>query len=132
MFKMAILGAGAIAHKMSATIRGLEEVEPYIICDTTIEKAEALAKEYGYTKVCSSYEDILADNEVDLVYIAVPHSLHYKFTKIMLEGGKNSFSVKIFYSQCGSGKRDSCIGGGEKASPSGSNLDQVYAVQKDY
>ena len=62
MFKMAILGAGAIAHKMSATIRGLEEVEPYIICDTTIEKAEALAKEYGYTKACSSYIGSIEDN----------------------------------------------------------------------
>ena len=85
MFKMAILGAGAIAHKMSATISRMDEVEPYIICDTTVEKAEALAKEYGYTKVCSSYEDILADDAVDLVYIALPHYLHYKFTKIMLE-----------------------------------------------
>lgn len=96
MFKMAILGAGAIAHKMSATISRMDEVEPYIICDTAVEKAEALAKEYGYTKVCSSYEDILADDAVDLVYIALPHSLHYKFTKIMLEGGKNVLCEKSF------------------------------------
>ena len=47
MFKMAILGAGAIAHKMSATISRMDEVEPYIICDTAVEKAEALAKEAG-------------------------------------------------------------------------------------
>ncbi|MCI5901243.1 MAG: Gfo/Idh/MocA family oxidoreductase [Blautia sp.] len=96
MFKMAILGAGAIAHKMSATIYGMEEVEPYIICDTTIEKAQELADKYGYTKVCSSYEEILADDAVDLVYIALPHSLHYKFTKIMLEGGKNVLCEKSF------------------------------------
>lgn len=104
MFKMAILGAGAIAHKMSATIYGMADVEPYIICDTTIEKAQELADKYGYTKVCNSYEDILADDAVDLVYIALPHSLHYKFTKIMLEGGKNVLCEKSFTVSAGQAK----------------------------
>lgn len=96
MFKMALLGAGAIAHKMSATIKGMANVEPYIICDRNLDKAKALGEQYGYTKACGSYEDILADDEVDLVYIALPHSLHYKYTKIMLEGGKNVLCEKSF------------------------------------
>ena len=40
MFKMAILGAGAIAHKMSNTISQMENVEPYIIADVNIEKSK--------------------------------------------------------------------------------------------
>lgn len=43
MFKMAILGAGAIAHKMSNTISQMENVEPYIIADVNIEKQRSLA-----------------------------------------------------------------------------------------
>ncbi len=94
--KMAVLGAGAIAHKMSNTISQMENVEPYIIADTVAEKAQALADEYGYTKVCGSVDEIVADDAVDLVYIALPHSLHYKFTKICLEGGKNVLCEKSF------------------------------------
>lgn len=39
MMKIAVLGAGAIAHKMSNTISQMENVEPYIIADTVAEKA---------------------------------------------------------------------------------------------
>ena len=87
MFKMAILGAGAIAHKMSNTISQMDNVEPYIIADVNIEKAKEVGEKYGYTKICGSVDDILADDQVDLVYIALPHSLHYKFTKMCLELG---------------------------------------------
>lgn len=104
MFKFAILGAGAIAYKMSTTIKGMPEVEPYIICDTVVEKAQALADEFGFTKVCTSYEEILADDQVDIVYIALPHSLHYKFTKIMLEGGKHVLCEKSFTVSAGQAK----------------------------
>lgn len=104
MFKMAILGAGAIAFKMSTTISGMDNVEPYIICDVAVEKAQALADQFGFTKVCTSYEEILADDQVDLVYIALPHSLHYKFTKIMLEGGKHVLCEKSFTVSAGQAK----------------------------
>lgn len=96
MFKMAILGAGAIAVKMSTTIVGMDNVEPYMVCNTHIEKAQALADKFGYKKVCSSCEEILADDEVDLVYIALPHSLHYKYTKKCLEAGKHVLCEKPF------------------------------------
>ena len=96
MMKIAVLGAGAIAHKMSNTISQMENVEPYIIADTVAEKAQSLADQYGYTKVCGSVDEIVADDAVDLVYIALPHSLHYKFTKICLEGGKNVLCEKSF------------------------------------
>ena len=96
MMKIAVLGAGAIAHKMSNTISQMENVEPYIITDTVAEKAQSLADQYGYTKVCGSVDEIVADDAVDLVYIALPHSLHYKFTKICLEGGKNVLCEKSF------------------------------------
>ena len=46
--------------------------------------------------MCGSVDEIVADDAVDLVYIALPHSLHYKFTKICLEGGKNVLCEKSF------------------------------------
>lgn len=96
MIKMAILGAGAIANKMAATITKMEQVEAYAIAARDLQRAEAFAKEYGFTKAYGSYEEMLADEAVDLVYVAVPHSHHYKMTKMCLEAGKNVLCEKAF------------------------------------
>lgn len=96
MIKMAILGAGAIANKMAATITKMEQVEAYAIAARDLQRAEAFAKEYGFTKAYGSYEEMLADDAVDLVYVAVPHSHHYKMAKMCLEAGKNVLCEKAF------------------------------------
>ena len=89
MIKMAILGAGAIANKMAATITKMDEVEAYAIAARDLDRAQAFAEAYGFTKAYGSYEEMLADEAVDLVYVAVPHSHHYKMTKLCLEAGKH-------------------------------------------
>lgn len=47
MMKMAIMGAGAIANKMAATITKMEKVEAYAIAARDQERAEAFAGQYG-------------------------------------------------------------------------------------
>lgn len=96
MIKMAILGAGGIAHKMAATITNMEQVEAYAVAARDLERAQAFADQYGFTKAYGSYEEMLADEAVDLVYIAVPHSHHYKMTKMSLEAGKHVLCEKAF------------------------------------
>ncbi|MEH2952162.1 Gfo/Idh/MocA family oxidoreductase [Candidatus Merdisoma sp. JLR.KK011] len=94
--KMAILGAGAIANKMAATITKMDEVEAYAIAARDLDRAQAFAEAYGFTKAYGSYEEMLADEAVDLVYVAVPHSHHYKMTKLCLEAGKHVLCEKAF------------------------------------
>lgn len=96
MIKMAILGAGAIANKMAATITKMDEVETYAIAARDLDRAQAFAEAYGFTKAYGSYEEMLADEAVDLVYVAVPHSHHYKMTKLCLEAGKHVLCEKAF------------------------------------
>ena len=96
MLRVAILGAGGIAIKMAKTLRGMETAEAYAIAARDLGRAEAFAKEYGFTKAYGSYADMLQDENVDLVYIAVPHTHHYMCAKMCLEAGKHVLCEKPF------------------------------------
>ena len=93
---MAILGAGGIAAIMAETIRPLEDVESYAIGSRDIGKAQAFADKYGFRKAYGSYEEMLEDPEIDLVYIAVPHSHHHMWTLASLNAGKHVLCEKAF------------------------------------
>ncbi|MDO4273739.1 MAG: Gfo/Idh/MocA family oxidoreductase [Eubacteriales bacterium] len=94
--KMAILGAGGIAVKMASTITKMENVEAYAVAARDLDRAQAFADQYGFTRAYGSYEEMLADDAVDLVYIATPHSHHFKHAKMSLEAGKNVLCEKAF------------------------------------
>ena len=98
--KVAILGAGNIAKSMAAAVRGLqkrgEDVEPYAVGARELARAEAFAKAEGFAKAYGSYEELVRDPEVDLVYVATPHAMHYTHTKLALEHGKNVLCEKAF------------------------------------
>lgn len=96
MIKMAILGAGAIAVKMANTITKMDHVEAYAIAARDLCRAQAFADIHGFTRAYGSYEEMLADEAVDLVYIAVPHSHHFRMAKMCLEAGKNVLCEKAF------------------------------------
>lgn len=93
---MAILGAGGIAAIMAETIRPLEGVESYAIGSRDLGKAQAFAEKYGFRKAYGSYEEMLEDPEIDLVYIAVPHSHHHMWTLASLNAGKHVLCEKAF------------------------------------
>lgn len=94
--KFAILGAGGIAHKMAYTVSRMQDVELTAIASRDIKKTEPFVEQYGVRKAYGSYEAMLADPEVELVYIAVPHSHHCEWTKKALEAGKHVLCEKAF------------------------------------
>lgn len=94
--KTAILGAGKIAGTLAVTMRALAEVECYAVASRSLEKAQNFAKEYGFQKAYGSYEEMLADEEVELVYIATPHSHHYEHMKLCIKAGKHVLCEKAF------------------------------------
>ena len=103
--KTAILGAGNIAKSMAAALRGLqkrgENVEPYAVGARELSRAEAFAREQGFEKAYGSYEELVSDPEVDLVYVATPHSMHCEHTRLALEHGKNVLCEKAFTMNAG-------------------------------
>ncbi len=100
VMNVAIIGAGAIARSMCRTIRGMKEngrpVELYAIASRSQEKADAFAREEGVEKAYGSYEAMLADPKVDLVYIATPHSHHAEQMKLCIRYGKAVLCEKAF------------------------------------
>lgn len=96
MFKLGIIGAGWIAEKMAAALAPLEDYCVYAIASRSIEKAEAFAKKWNVPKAYGSYEEMVSDPDVDLVYIATPHSHHHAHAMLALEHGKHVLVEKAF------------------------------------
>ena len=94
--KMGVLGAGGIAGTMAATIREMPQVTSWAVAARDLERAVSFAKKYGFEKAYGSYEELASDPEVDLIYIATPHSLHFDHAKLCVEHGKNVLVEKAF------------------------------------
>lgn len=94
--KMAILGAGGIASTMAKTISQMEQVECYAVGSRSLEKAQAFAQKFGFQKAYGSYEELVKDEEVELVYIATPHSEHYENARLCIRHKKPVLCEKAF------------------------------------
>ncbi|HIV92456.1 MAG TPA: Gfo/Idh/MocA family oxidoreductase [Candidatus Eisenbergiella stercoravium] len=94
--KMAILGAGGIASTMAGTISRMEQVECYAVGSRSLEKAQAFAQKFGFQKAYGSYEELVRDEEVELVYIATPHSEHYENARLCIRHKKPVLCEKAF------------------------------------
>jgi predicted dehydrogenase len=92
----AIIGAGRIAAVMSDTVRQMPEINMYAIASRDGQRAAAFADRWGYQKSYASYDELLSDPEVELVYIALPHSHHCEWSIKAMEKGKNVLCEKAF------------------------------------
>ena len=91
-----ILGAGGIATTMAHTLNGMEGVTAYAVASRDLDRAQNFAREYQVEKAYGSYEELLADEKVDLVYIATPHSHHFEQAKQGIFYGKPVLCEKAF------------------------------------
>lgn len=76
-YNWAILGAGTIAREMAVALNEVNG-DIYGVYNHNIDKAKKFAEEFKVKKVYENYEDILKDEDVDVIYVATPHNLHYK------------------------------------------------------
>ena len=94
--KVGIIGAGWIAEKATITLNGLTDCEAYAIGSRSLEKAEAFARQWNIKQAYGSYAELIADPDVDLIYVATPHSHHYDVTREALLAGKPCLVEKAF------------------------------------
>ncbi len=94
--KFSILAPGGIANCMAEAVSGLKEVERYAVASRSLERAQVFADKWGFSKAYGSYEEMLEDPQVELVYVATPHSHHYQYAKMCLEHGKHVLVEKAF------------------------------------
>lgn len=83
-----IIGLGKIAHKFVQGLSLLPDAQLWAVASRSQEKANDFAQKYQATKAYGTYEAIVQDPEVDVIYIATPHTLHYENTLMCLEHKK--------------------------------------------
>lgn len=94
--RVGIMGTGKIAGVMAGTIKKMKNVKCYGVASRSEERAKKFAEEYGIKVTYTSYEEMMLDDKIDLVYIATPHSEHYANMKLCIENGKNVLCEKSF------------------------------------
>ncbi len=94
--KVGILGAGHIARKMAATLQEMKEAELYAVAARELSKAEQFANEFQARKAYGNYEALADDPDIDLIYIATPHSHHFAPARMCLLKGKPVLCEKAF------------------------------------
>ena len=94
--KVGIIGAGNIARTLTKTMQQMKDVEVYAISSRSKKKAEEFRGEFSLAKAYGSYEELVNDDEVELVYIATPHSHHYEHMKLCIEYKKAVLCEKAF------------------------------------
>ncbi|MDH6310129.1 putative dehydrogenase [Dysgonomonas sp. PFB1-18] len=95
-FRIAIIGTGWIAEKMAITVAGMQDVEIYAVVSRTMERAQSFAGQWNIKQSFDSIGKMLDDENVDLVYIATPHSNHYEEARICLLKEKPVLCEKAF------------------------------------
>lgn len=91
--RWAILGPGTIAADFAKAILAVNG-SIYAVGARYIEKAEEFARRYPIEKVYGSYEELLKDEEINIVYISTPHSHHYEYIMESLNHNKHVFCEK--------------------------------------
>lgn len=94
--RIGILGAGNMAQKLAKTMEVMEDVECYAVAARELKRAEAFAQTCGFEKAYGSYEELVQDEQVELVYIATPHSHHFEQMKLCVTHGKPVLCEKAF------------------------------------
>ena len=96
VLNLGIIGTGSIASAMASTVNQMEDVKLYAVASRTEKNAVTFAKKYDAQVAYGSYAELAADENVDLVYIATPHSEHFENAKLCLENGRNVLCEKAF------------------------------------
>ena len=95
-YNWAILGCGKIARKFAADLKTLPNARLYAAASRSIENAQEFAADLGFEKAFGSYEAMVNDPEVDVVYIATPHSHHLEHALLCLNHKKAVLCEKAF------------------------------------
>ena len=89
-----IMGVGNIARQFAGDVAGARRGRVTACGSRSGEKAQAFAAEFGVARAHGSYAELLADGEVDAIYVALPNSMHMEWTLKSLEAGKHVLCEK--------------------------------------
>ncbi|MFI6726750.1 Gfo/Idh/MocA family oxidoreductase [Streptomyces sp. R-74717] len=91
-----VLATGGIAATFTEDLRSMPDAEVVAVASRTDAAAKAFAQRFGIPRAYGSWADLAADDEVDVVYVATPHSAHREAAALCLEAGKHVLCEKAF------------------------------------
>lgn len=94
--KIGTIGTGSIVTWVMREAVRMPDVAYEAVYSRSVQTGRALADSFGVKKVYTALRDMLADPEVDWVYVASPNSLHYEHTQAALQAGKHVLCEKPF------------------------------------
>lgn len=83
-----ILATGAIAATFTADLQTLDDAEVVAVGSRSVGAAKTFAERHGIPRAHGSWAELAADPEVDIVYVATPHSSHHAAAGLCLDAGK--------------------------------------------
>lgn len=96
--KLGILGSGKIVKEVLPVLSQIENIDVEAIAARNEEKLQKLSKEFNIEKYYLGIEDLLADSDIDTVYVALPNHLHFDAMNKAIYYGKNIICEKPFTS----------------------------------
>ncbi len=91
-----ILGCGKIARKFASDLALVKNAELFAVAARSAETATAFAQEFHASKAYASYQELVMDADVDVIYVATPHALHYEHVMLCLQHKKAVLCEKAF------------------------------------
>ncbi len=91
-----VLGPGWIAGETVGALRSHTRQRITAVGSRTLSRAQGFADTHGIPRAHGSYEDLVADPDVDIIYVATPHSEHREHALLALEAGKHVLVEKAF------------------------------------
>lgn len=91
-----ILGTGRIARSFAEALKSADNCKLHAVGSRLFEKAKAFSNEFHVEKAYGSYEEVVKDKKIDIIYIATPHHLHCSNTLMALENGRHVLCEKPF------------------------------------
>jgi predicted dehydrogenase len=89
-----ILATGKIAHTFARDLALVPGARLAAVGSRRLESARAFAEEHGGAAAYGSYEELVADPDVDVVYVATPHAFHLDNARLCFEAGKHVLCEK--------------------------------------
>ncbi|MCD4770604.1 MAG: Gfo/Idh/MocA family oxidoreductase [Bacteroidales bacterium] len=95
-YNWGILAPGKIAHRFTEGLKLLDNANLHAVGSRNIDRARDFAGQYGYKKYYGTYEELADDPDLEVVYVASPHSHHMEHTLLCLNAGKSVICEKAF------------------------------------
>lgn len=96
MINWGIIGLGKIAHKFAKDLALLDGAKLHAVASRSPERSKAFAEEYHVPNYYDSYQAMMDCPDLDVIYIATPHTLHYENTMLCIKAGKAVLCEKPF------------------------------------